>query len=203
MSRQPRNSNNRRTALALFAVVGGMVGLSYASVPLYQLFCQVTGYGGTTQVSDAGAKAVPAAMQGKTVTIAFDANVARDLNWDFRPEQRRVTLHAGEQALAFYSAKNEESTPVTGTASFNVTPHKAGIYFTKIDCFCFTEQTLQPGQQVDMPVQFYVDPEFFTDPNTKDVREIVLSYTFHRAADAAPAVQKTSAVATGDARPGG
>lgn len=203
MSRQPRNSNNRRTALALFAVVGGMVGLSYASVPLYQLFCQVTGYGGTTQVSDAKAKAVPAAMQGKTVTIAFDANVARDLNWDFRPEQRRVTLHAGEQALAFYSAKNEESTPVTGTASFNVTPHKAGIYFTKIDCFCFTEQTLQPGQQVDMPVQFYVDPEFFTDPNTKDVREIVLSYTFHRAADAAPAVQKTSAVATGDARPGG
>ncbi len=203
MSRQPRNSNNRRTALALFAVVGGMVGLSYASVPLYQLFCQVTGYGGTTQVSDATAKAVPAAMQGKTVTIAFDANVARDLNWDFRPEQRRVTLHAGEQALAFYSAKNEESTPVTGTASFNVTPYKAGIYFTKIDCFCFTEQTLQPGQQVDMPVQFYVDPEFFTDPNTKDVREIVLSYTFHRAANAAPAVQKTSAVATGDARPGG
>jgi cytochrome c oxidase assembly protein subunit 11 len=203
VSRQPRNSNNRRTALALFAVVGGMVGLSYASVPLYQLFCQVTGYGGTTQVSDATTRAVPAAMQGKTVTIAFDANVARDLNWDFRPEQRRVTLHAGEQALAFYSAKNEESTPVTGTASFNVTPHKAGIYFTKIECFCFTEQTLQAGQQVDMPVQFYVDPEFFTDPNTKDVREIVLSYTFHRAADAVPAVQKTSAVATGDARPGG
>lgn len=203
MSRQPRNSNNRRTALALFAVVGGMVGLSYASVPLYQLFCQVTGYGGTTQVSDAGAKAVPAAMQGKTVTIAFDANVARDLNWDFRPEQRRVTLHAGEQALAFYSAKNNDGKPVTGTASFNVTPYKAGIYFTKIECFCFTEQTLQAGQQVDMPVQFYVDPEFFTDPNTKDVREIVLSYTFHRAADAASAVQKTSAVAVGDARPGG
>ncbi|MCF3630010.1 cytochrome c oxidase assembly protein [Thalassospiraceae bacterium LMO-SO8] len=203
MSRQPRNSNNRRTALALFAVVGGMVGLSYASVPLYQLFCQVTGYGGTTQVSDAGAKTVSSAMQGRTVTIAFDANVARDLNWDFRPEQRRVTLHAGEQALAFYSAKNDESTPVTGTASFNVTPYKAGIYFTKIECFCFTEQTLQAGQQVDMPVQFYVDPEFFTDPNTKDVREIVLSYTFHRAADAASAVQKTSAVAVGDARPGG
>ena len=203
MSRQPRNSNNRRTALALFAVVGGMVGLSYASVPLYQLFCQVTGYGGTTQVSDAGAKTVSAAVQGKTVTIAFDANVARDLNWDFRPEQRRVTLHAGEQALAFYSAKNNDGKPVTGTASFNVTPYKAGIYFTKIECFCFTEQTLQAGQQVDMPVQFYVDPEFFTDPNTKDVREIVLSYTFHRAADAASAVQKTSAVAVGDARPGG
>jgi len=203
VSRQPRNSNNRRTALALFAVVGGMVGLSYASVPLYQLFCQVTGYGGTTQVSDAGAKTVSAAMQGKTVTIAFDANVARDLNWDFRPEQRRVTLHAGEQALAFYSAKNNDGKPVTGTASFNVTPYKAGIYFTKIECFCFTEQTLQAGQQVDMPVQFYVDPEFFTDPNTKDVREIVLSYTFHRAADAASAVQKTSAVAVGDARPGG
>lgn len=203
MSRQPRNSNNRRTALALFAVVGGMVGLSYASVPLYQLFCQVTGYGGTTQVSDAGAKTVSAAMQGKTVTIAFDANVARDLNWDFRPEQRRVTLHAGEQALAFYSAKNNDGKPVTGTASFNVTPYKAGIYFTKIECFCFTEQTLQAGQQVDMPVQFYVDPEFFTDPNTKDVREIVLSYTFHRAADAASAVQKTSAVAVDDARPGG
>jgi cytochrome c oxidase assembly protein subunit 11 len=203
VSRQPRKSNNRRTALALFAVVGGMVGLSYASVPLYQLFCQVTGYGGTTQVSDANAQAVPAAMQGKTVTIAFDANVARDLNWEFHPEQRRVTLHAGEQALAFYSARNDDSKPVTGTASFNVTPYKAGIYFTKIECFCFTEQTLQAGQQVDMPVQFYVDPEFFTDPNTKDVREIVLSYTFHRAADAASTVQKTSAVAVGDARPGG
>lgn len=203
MSRQPRNSNNRRTALALFAVVGGMVGLSYASVPLYQLFCQVTGYGGTTQVGTGEGTVVPAEIAGKTLTVTFDANVARDLNWRFKPEQRSMTVHPGEQALAFYSARNDDKKPVTGTASFNVTPYKAGIYFTKIECFCFTEQTLQPGQQVDMPVQFYIDPELFTDPNTKDVRDIVLSYTFHRAADAAPAVQKTSAVATGDARPGG
>jgi cytochrome c oxidase assembly protein subunit 11 len=201
VSRQPRKSHNTRTALALFAVVGGMVGLSYAAVPLYQLFCQVTGFGGTTQV--ASVKDAPAAVSKQTVTVTFDANVARNLNWRFRPEQHRVTVHAGEQTLAFYSAQNDEGKPVTGTASFNVTPHKAGIYFSKVECFCFTEQTLQPGQQVDMPVQFFIDPELFTDPNTKDVRDIVLSYTFHRAADPAPDDQKTSAVAGSDARPGG
>lgn len=203
MSRQPRISRNRRTAFVLFGLAGGMVGLSYAAVPLYQLFCQVTGYGGTTQVGTQASPDVPKEIAGKTITVTFDANVARDLNWQFRPEQRSVTVHPGEQTLAFYSAKNNDSRPVTGTASFNVTPYKAGIYFTKIDCFCFTEQTLQPGQRMDMPVQFYVDPELFTDPNTKDVRDIVLSYTFHRAEDAAPDLQKTSAVAGGDARPGG
>lgn len=203
MSRQPRNPNNRRTALALFAVVGGMVGLSYASVPLYQLFCQVTGYGGTTQVGSAEGPVVPKEIAGKTVTVSFDANVARNLNWLFKPEQRSATVHPGEQTLAFYSARNDDSKPVTGTATFNVTPHKAGIYFTKVECFCFTEQTLQPGERIDMPVQFYVDPELFTDPNTKDVRDIVLSYTFHRAADPAPDPQKTSAVAGSDTRPGG
>lgn len=201
MSRQPRKSRNLRTAVALFAVVGGMVGLSYAAVPLYQLFCQVTGFAGTTQVGDA--KDMPKAVSNERVTVTFDANVARNLNWRFRPEQSKMVLRAGEPALAFFSATNDESKPVTGTASFNVTPYKAGIYFTKVECFCFTEQTLQPGQQVDMPVQFYVDPEIFTDPDTKEVHDIVLSYTFHRAADAASSDQKTSAVAKGDKRSGG
>lgn len=203
MSRQPRNTRNLRTAFALFGVAAGMVGLAYAAVPLYQLFCQVTGFGGTTQVGTADMPAVPAAVAGKTVTVSFDANVARNLNWRFRPEQRSVTVHPGEQTLAFYSARNDEGKPVTGTASFNVTPNKAGIYFIKVECFCFTEQTLQPDQRVDMPVQFYIDPDLFTDPNTRDVRDIVLSYTFHRAADPAPDHQKTSAATGGDAHPGG
>ena len=201
MSRQPRKSRNLRTAFVLFGVVGGMVGLSYAAVPLYQLFCQVTGFGGTTQVADAAQVEVPAELADRTIKVSFDANTARDLGWTFRPEQAKVTVHPGEQALAFYFARNDENRPVTGTASFNVTPHKAGIYFSKIECFCFTEQTLQPGEKMDMPVQFYIDPELFTDPNTKDVRDIVLSYTFHRVADATP--QQTSAIADGKTRTGG
>ena len=201
MSDKRRQSRNLKTAVVLFGVVSGMVGLSFAAVPLYQLFCQVTGFGGTTGV----AAAAPGATgpEDQKVVVTFDSNVARDLNWEFRPEQRRLTVRGGEGALAFYSAKNDGTKPITGTASFNVTPYKAGIYFIKTECFCFTEQTLQPGQQVDMPVQFYIDPDLFTDPDTKDVRDIVLSYTFHRAADAAQPEQKTSAVATGDARPGG
>jgi len=189
---QRRKTRNLRTAVVLFSVAGGMVGLSFAAVPLYQLFCQVTGFGGTTQVAESDM--APGAVSERRITITFDANTARDLPWRFVAEQAKVELRAGEQGLAFYRAENQGNAPVTGTASFNVTPHKAGIYFTKIECFCFTEQTLAAGQSVNMPVQFYVDPEIWDDPNTKDVTDIVLSYTFHRAENPEPAEQITSAV---------
>ena len=200
MTATTHKSRNLKAAVVLFSVAGGMVGLSFAAVPLYQLFCQVTGYGGTTQVAET--KAAPGATSERTIRVTFDANTARDLPWGFRPEQTSVTLKAGEEGLAFYKAVNQGGESVTGTATFNVTPHKAGIYFAKIECFCFTEQTLQPGQAVDMPVQFYVDPEIFDDPNTKDLTDIVLSYTFHRTESGAVET-KTSAVANSGRKAGG
>lgn len=166
---------NRNTALVAGTVILAMVGLTAASVPLYRLFCQVTGYGGTTQRADAAPGAVAA---GATVTVAFNADVAPDLPWRFVPAQRRVSVHPGEQNLAFYTAENRAEEPVVGTATFNVTPHKAGIYFHKLACFCFEQQTLEPGQRVEMPVSFFVDPAMLDDPATRDVREITLSYTF-------------------------
>ncbi|MBT5414436.1 MAG: cytochrome c oxidase assembly protein [Rhodospirillaceae bacterium] len=169
-------SSNRRIATALFAVAFAMVGMAYASVPLYRLFCQVTGYGGTTQTAEQAPEASP--KDGRTMTILFDANTAKGLGWDFKPEQRAVTVRVGEEALAFYSARNPGGRAVTGQATFNVTPAKAGLYFVKVECFCFEEQTLQPGQSVDMPVTFYVDPAIEEDPNLDEVTEITLSYTF-------------------------
>lgn len=165
---------NRRTALMAGAVIASMVGLTAASVPLYRLFCQVTGYGGTTQ----RAEAVPGAVRAETLTVAFNADVAPDLPWRFVPAQRRVNIQPGEQGLAFYTVENRSSEPVVGTATFNVTPHKAGVYFHKLACFCFEQQTLEPGQYVEMPVSFFVDPAMLEDPSTRDVREITLSYTF-------------------------
>ena len=185
-----RTNRNRWTAAALFGLAGGMVGLSFAAVPLYQLFCQVTGYGGTTQV--AKVSDLPAQMSKRTITVSFDTNVARGLPWRFRPEQGKVVVHAGEEKLALFEATNTSDAIITGTASFNVTPYKAGPYFSKIECFCFTEQELKPGQRVDMPVQFFIDPEILTDPNTQDVTDIVLSYTFHpvhRTSDAGVSVE--------------
>jgi cytochrome c oxidase assembly protein subunit 11 len=166
-----------RTGLLAAAMAGSMVGVGYASVPLYQLFCQVTGLGGTTQMRP-GAEA-PGAVQGKTMIVRFDANHASALPWDFKPEQIREQVTVGARDIAFYSAKNLSDKPVTGTATFNVTPVQAGKYFTKVQCFCFTEQTLAPGKQVRMPVVFYVDPAILTDPAAKDIEEITLSYTFY------------------------
>jgi cytochrome c oxidase assembly protein subunit 11 len=166
----------RRTAFVLSAVVCGMLGLAYASVPLYKLFCQVTGYGGTTQRAEQAPEADVAS--DRTIKVLFDANTAKELPWDFKPEQRSVTVRVGEESLAFFSAHNPDDRAVTGQATFNVTPAKAGLYFVKMACFCFEEQTLQPGQSVDMPVAFYVDPEIEKDPNLDDVSEITLSYTF-------------------------
>ena len=175
-------SRNARTGLALSAVVLGMVALAFASVPLYRLFCQVTGFGGTPQRIEA--EAAPAeAVSSRIVTIRFNADVNSSLPWSFQPVQRSLELRVGERALAFERATNHSDRRVTGTATFNVTPDKAGPYFDKIQCFCFTEQTLAAGQTVDMPVSFYVDPAILNDRGLDDVDTITLSYTFFRAAD--------------------
>ncbi len=164
------------TALALAAVVAGMVGVSFAAVPLYRLFCQVTGFAGTTQT----AVAVPAETLDRVVTVRFNADIGKRLPWRFRPDQGPMELQVGEQGLAFFTAANTSDETVTGHAVFNVTPLKAGRYFTKIQCFCFDEQVLQPGEIQRMPVTFFVDPEIAEDPNLDDVSTITLSYTFFR-----------------------
>ncbi|GLQ05670.1 cytochrome c oxidase assembly protein [Sneathiella chinensis] len=165
---------SKKLAIGLVGVVAGMVGLAYASVPLYDLFCRVTGYGGTTQEADMA----PDVVLDRQMTVRFDANTARQMPWDFKPVQASVTLKVGETGLAFYEAYNPTDKEITGTATFNVTPQKVGQYFTKIDCFCFTEQTLKPGERVDMPVTFFVDPEIAEDVNAREVETITLSYTF-------------------------
>ena len=170
---------NRLFGIALFGLVAGMVGLAFASVPLYSLFCRVTGFGGTTQ----RAEAAPTRIVDRTVTIRFNSDVNDALPWHFRPELREVKVKLGETGLANYRAENRSTTPTVGTAVYNVTPDKAGIYFNKIQCFCFDEQVLEPGQQVDMPVAFFVDPAMADDPNMEDVGTITLSYTFFRAKD--------------------
>lgn len=171
----PRNG---RLVLILVVIIIGMFGLVYASVPLYRLFCQVTGIGGTPQIS---ANSYDLPVLDREVTVSFNADKARDLPWRFEPVQRRVKLHIGEEALIFYRAVNESDHDIVGTAVFNVTPYKAGLYFSKIECFCFTEQLLRAGEAMDMPVTFFVDPAIADDPNLDDVKEITLSYTFYPA----------------------
>ncbi|MEK9745417.1 MAG: cytochrome c oxidase assembly protein [Candidatus Puniceispirillum sp.] len=177
-------NGNRRTLGVLAFVVCAMVGLAYASVPLYQLFCRVTGYGGTTQVADQGATTV---IADHPIKVRFDANVNPALNWRFAPVDPFVEVKPGEELVINYRATNMGPNPSTGTSTFNVTPVKAGPHFMKLDCFCFVEQTLQPGESVDMPVRFFVDPEIVTDENAKDIREITLSYTFFPALGKTPA----------------
>jgi cytochrome c oxidase assembly protein subunit 11 len=157
------------------AVAFGMVGLSFAAVPLYRLYCQVTGYAGTTQRAEKASGTV----LDRTVTVHFDSNVASNLPWRFEPQQRKVDIKAGENTLAFYRAVNTSDRAITGTAVFNVTPEVFGVYFNKVECFCFTEQTLEPGQSIDMPVSFYVDPKFVEDEDAKVLTELTLSYTFY------------------------
>lgn len=165
---------NVRTALIAAAGVVGMTGVGFASVPLYRMFCQVTGFGGTTQKADAA----PGATDRK-VKVAFDSNTSSGLPWSFKPDQRANNIAIGERDVAFYTARNTSDRAVTGTATFNVTPLQAGKYFSKIECFCFTEQTLQPGEEIRMPVIYFVDPRLATDPDTSDIQEITLSYTFY------------------------
>ena len=176
------DQKNRRVALIVLAAAAAMLALGFAAVPLYRMFCQVTGYGGTTQVATAAQAAAAAARSAgaPTISIRFDANTAPDMPWIFRPRQVTDTVRIGQRDMAIFEATNLSAVPVTGTASFNVEPEQAGAYFTKIQCFCFTEQTLQPGQEVAMPVIYFVDPRALDDPNMKGVEQITLSYTFHR-----------------------
>jgi len=178
-SPSPKN-RNRRTVIWLSATAIGMVGLSFASVPLYTMFCQVTGYYGTTQ----RAEALPGKVSDKIVTVRFDSQTAPDLGWEFRPLQRAVQIRPGEEKTITYRAINRTNKPITGTATYNVTPLKVGVYFDKLECFCFTEQYLAPGQSADLTVSFFVDPDIVTDPNTKEVDTITLSYTMFRKAGA-------------------
>jgi cytochrome c oxidase assembly protein subunit 11 len=177
---------NARVGLMAFAFALAMLGLGYASVPLYRLFCQVTGFGGTTMTATESDAARAASLAtGETISIRFDASAAMGMPWTFRPSQATDTVTIGERDLATYIARNDSDQPITGMATFNVEPEQAGKYFNKVQCFCFTEQTLQPGQEVAMPVLYYVDPAMLDDPNMKGVEQITLSYTFHRAKDPA------------------
>jgi cytochrome c oxidase assembly protein subunit 11 len=167
---------NRRTAIAIFGVVAGMVGVSFASVPLYDLFCSVTGYNGTPQI---GASVAPGAGE-QVMTIRFNANTQPNLPWRFAPEQASVQVKVGEEQLAFYKARNLAEGPVEGISTYNVTPEVVGRYFHKTACFCFEAQTLAPGQEVDMPLSFWVDPKIAEDPNTRGIHTITVNYTFFR-----------------------
>lgn len=168
--------SNRKTAVMLAGVVVTMGALAWAAVPFYSWFCRVTGYGGTPNV----AAAAPDTILDEVVTVRFDANTDRAMPWEFRPMQREMTLKIGETGLAFYEAFNPTDHVIAGTAAYNVAPDLAGYYFTKIECFCFTEQILQPGERVEMPVSFYVDPDLVTDRDAGRIRNITLSYTFYQ-----------------------
>ena len=183
-----RPRRNLWMAASLACITLAMLGASFAAIPLYRVFCAVTGYGGTPQIGPEISTGVAAG----TITVRFNADVNPGLPWKFAPEQEKITLNLGAQQVAFYTARNEATAPVTGIALYNVTPDKVGKYFHKTACFCFNQQTLAPGQQMEFPVSFWVDPAIATDPNTSDVRVITLSYTFfHSLADAA----KTGALA--------
>ena len=181
-SAAPHAAGTRRTALIAAGGALLMLALGFASVPLYRIFCQVTGYGGTTmRATQAEADKVPVAAG--SISVRFDGNVDRGMPWKFGPEQTTQDLRIGQRKMALYRAQNLSDKPMTGVASFNVVPELAGKYFKKIQCFCFNRQTLQPGQAVDMPVIYFVDPAILTDPETKDIQQITLSYTFHISAD--------------------
>lgn len=181
-TRSQRSRRNGATVLLLVAVVTGMIGMSFASVPLYRLFCSATGFGGTTR----RAEAAPTRIATGLITVRFDAQIAPGLDWEFRPLKDTITVHPGARNQVFFRAINRTAAPVTARAIFNVTPTKAGIYFDKLQCFCFNNQTLGPGESVDMGVVFFVDPDIMTDPSTSDVRSITLSYTMFRAPQTAP-----------------
>ncbi len=165
----------KKTALQGVAVVVFMGALAWASVPLYDWFCRVTGFGGTTNVAEAGSVEIV----DRTIKVRFDASKERGMPWEFKPMQYEVELRLGEEGLAFYEAYNPTDRPVAGTASYNVAPYGAGLYFSKIACFCFEEQILMPGERVEMPVSFFIDPEIMNDTDAKFAKHITLSYTFH------------------------
>ncbi|MFQ8429742.1 cytochrome c oxidase assembly protein [Amaricoccus sp. W119] len=169
-----RNPNaNLRVALGLAAVIPAMVGLSFAAVPLYNWFCRTTGYGGTTSVADQA----PDEVLEREITVTFDANLAKGMPWEFRPTQREMKIRIGESGLAFFEAYNPTDEVTAGQAGYNVTPDSAGRFFDKVDCFCFNLQVLKPGERVEMPVSFFVDPELVKDSEATYIKAITLSYT--------------------------
>ena len=182
MTGQPQARSNSRTFAMLAGVVVLMGALSWAAVPFYNWFCKVTGYGGTTNVSAVASDTV----LEETIRVRFDANVDENLGWTFRPMQREMKLKIGENAIAFYEAVNNTDETITGTASYNVAPEIVGYYFNKVECFCFTEQVLKPGERVEMPVSFFVDAELVKDRDAGRIRDLTLSYTFHRTDPPAP-----------------
>jgi cytochrome c oxidase assembly protein subunit 11 len=186
------------TGLGVAAIALAMLGLAFASVPLYRIFCQATGFGGTTQRAAEGS--APGAT-GQVIKVRFDSNVAPDLPWKFEPVERTRTIRLGERKLAFFRATNLSDHPITGVATFNVSPDTAGQYFVKIQCFCFSAQTLQPGETVDMPVSYYVDPAIREDDSAKRIDEITLSYTFFPREEEQPKnTAETAAASVGSAR---
>ncbi|PCJ88814.1 MAG: cytochrome c oxidase assembly protein [Hyphomicrobiales bacterium] len=172
---------HKMTAAICVVFLSSMLGMAYAAVPLYKLFCQVTGYGGTTRVAEVGSDII----LDREITIRFDANVAGGLPWEFKPVTRKLTMKIGELGEASYSFTNLGSTHTTGTSTFNVTPQSVGAYFNKLECFCFTEQPLSAGEKVEMPVVFFIDPAIADDPNLDSIKTITLSYTFFPVANAA------------------
>jgi cytochrome c oxidase assembly protein subunit 11 len=177
-TRERANGRSRRDALVAFACgafVAIMVGVSYAAVPLYSWFCRTTGFGGTTQV----ATTAPTHVSGRSITVRFDSNVAPGLPWSFEPERRTIDVRLGEVVTVYYAVRNESARVTTGQAGYNVTPPTTGAYFEKINCFCFTQQTLQPGEKRDMAVVFYVDPKLAADSEQDAINNITLSYTFY------------------------
>lgn len=171
-------SANGRVVAATLVTVLAMGSLGWAAVPLYDLFCKVTGYGGTTAVAEAGSQG--GEVRDETVLIRFDASRERDMPWSFKPVQQSMRVRIGATNIAFYEAHNPTDRPIAGTASYNVAPYAAGAYFTKIECFCFTEQILAAGETMSMPVTFYVDPDILNDPQAAAIPEITLSYTFYQ-----------------------
>lgn len=179
---------SQKMLMYLTGLVFGMVGLSYAAVPLYRRFCQATGYGGTVTRRESVEEKIARHDSNQTVTsreivVQFNADIADGMQWKFVPTQREVRVKPGESALAFYTAENQSSTPITGVSTYNVTPMKAAVYFNKIQCFCFEEQRLLPGEKIDMPVFFYIDPEIEDDPKMDGINNIILSYTFFKASE--------------------
>ena len=166
---------NGSIVVLCLSIVGGMAGLSYAAVPLYRIFCQVTGYGGTTQKADG----FTGTISDTVINVSFDANISKALDWEFKPKKRSISIRLGEKATAIYLAKNTGKNQSTGEATFNVSPQAAGQYFNKIECFCFTEQTLASNEAVEMPVLFFIDPEIENDPLMKNITTITLSYTMY------------------------
>ena len=181
-----QDRSERNKVLALYALAGAIAitGLSYAAVPLYKAFCQATGYGGTTQrATEEKFKNMKPVEGGRSITVLFNADTGASMPWIFKPQQRSVKVVPGETALAFYTAYNPTDKPITGVSTYNITPMRAGLYFNKVQCFCFEEQRLRAGEEIDMPIFFYIDPEFLNDPAMNNIKSLTLSYTFFRTGD--------------------